>query len=183
MSADNAKSRYWDAEREANLRKWWCEEGLSGGRIAELLGGGISRSAVLGKVHRMRLPTRRQQFQSQKINGKQTSAFGKPFKQAPKLNPRLNGHRSPHSPKVTSEAMAVALAFKSPSPVKFEALEAHHCRWVEEQQTGTSLHCGCQVVPGTSWCKHHHMRVFRQPIVTQTMLVTSDNKPKVPENA
>ncbi len=175
---------YWDAEKEAKLRKWWCEEGLSGGIIAERLGGGISRSAVLGKVHRMKLPTRAQQFQSQKINGKQKTAFGKPFRQAPRLNPSLNGHTSLLAPKRLPPGVAEAMSFKSPSPVKFEALEPHHCRWVEEQHTGTSLHCGCKVVPGTSWCRHHHVRVFRQPIVERkNMLVIAGKSQKETENA
>lgn len=47
----------WPAERVAKLRKLWAE-GLSASQIAKRLACGVSRSAVLGKVHRLQLPKR-----------------------------------------------------------------------------------------------------------------------------
>jgi GcrA cell cycle regulator len=43
----------WTDERIALLRKWWSE-GAPASAIAVQLGGGISRSAVLGKINRLR---------------------------------------------------------------------------------------------------------------------------------
>jgi GcrA cell cycle regulator len=44
----------WTAARIALLRQCWAE-GLSASSIAQQLGPGVSRCAVLGKVHRLRL--------------------------------------------------------------------------------------------------------------------------------
>jgi len=46
----------WTDERVALLTKLWGE-GLSGSQIAKKLGG-LTRSAVIGKVHRLKLPGR-----------------------------------------------------------------------------------------------------------------------------
>jgi GcrA cell cycle regulator len=42
----------WTADRIAYLRKRWSQ-GVSASRIAAELGAGISRTAVLGKLHRL----------------------------------------------------------------------------------------------------------------------------------
>jgi len=45
---------YWTAERAAELRDLW-QDGLSCSAIARALGGGLTRSAVIGKAHRIGL--------------------------------------------------------------------------------------------------------------------------------
>ena len=45
----------WTDERIALVAKRWAE-GASAGTIAKELGPGVSRSAVLGKIHRLHLP-------------------------------------------------------------------------------------------------------------------------------
>ena len=47
----------WTDERIELLRALWAD-GMSCSRIAGELGGGISRNAVIGKVHRLKLPAR-----------------------------------------------------------------------------------------------------------------------------
>jgi GcrA cell cycle regulator len=47
----------WTDERVEQLRKLWSE-GLSASQVAAQLGGGVSRNAVIGKVHRMKLSNR-----------------------------------------------------------------------------------------------------------------------------
>ncbi|WP_035463509.1 GcrA family cell cycle regulator, partial [Bartonella birtlesii] len=46
----------WTDERVELLKKFW-NEGLSASQIAAQLGG-VSRNAVIGKVHRLKLPGR-----------------------------------------------------------------------------------------------------------------------------
>uniref|UniRef100_UPI0028AB0CB5 GcrA family cell cycle regulator n=1 Tax=Shinella sp. TaxID=1870904 RepID=UPI0028AB0CB5 len=46
----------WTDERVERLKKLWAE-GLSASQIAAQLGG-VSRNAVIGKVHRLNLPGR-----------------------------------------------------------------------------------------------------------------------------
>ena len=59
----------WNDERVEMLRKLWSE-GLSASQIAAQLGG-VSRNAVIGKVHRLNLPGRA------KSGGSQTTARAK----------------------------------------------------------------------------------------------------------
>jgi len=47
----------WTDERVELLTKLWAE-GLSASQIAAQLGGGVSRNAVIGKVHRLKLSGR-----------------------------------------------------------------------------------------------------------------------------
>ncbi len=47
----------WTDERIAQLKHYW-EEGRSASQIAELLGEGLSRNAVIGKAHRLGLASR-----------------------------------------------------------------------------------------------------------------------------
>ena len=55
LAKDNVMS--WTDERVELLRKLWLE-GLSASRIAAELAGGVTRNAVIGKVHRLGLSGR-----------------------------------------------------------------------------------------------------------------------------
>jgi len=61
----------WTDERVEQLKKLWAE-GLSASQIAAQLGG-VSRNAVIGKVHRLQLSSR----------GRTTSSGARPKKTAP----------------------------------------------------------------------------------------------------
>jgi GcrA cell cycle regulator len=47
----------WTEERVELLKKLWME-GLSASQIAAVLGDGVTRNAVIGKVHRLKLSGR-----------------------------------------------------------------------------------------------------------------------------
>lgn len=47
----------WTADRVETLRKLW-REGMSARQIARSLGHGVTRNAVIGKVHRLGLTVR-----------------------------------------------------------------------------------------------------------------------------
>ncbi len=62
----------WNEERTATLRKLWLE-GMSASQVARQLGG-VSRSAVIGKVHRLGIavrdiPTRQRTARSHRRQG------------------------------------------------------------------------------------------------------------------
>ena len=58
LSWRNKATGDWTPEKEAKLVHLWAE-GWSCSKVAEALGGSITRSAVAGKVRRMKLPFRR----------------------------------------------------------------------------------------------------------------------------
>jgi len=47
----------WTDDKIDKLQKLWGK-GLTASQIAEKLGGGITRNAVIGKAHRLKLPSR-----------------------------------------------------------------------------------------------------------------------------
>ncbi|MDI6625357.1 MAG: GcrA family cell cycle regulator, partial [Brevundimonas sp.] len=47
----------WTEDRVGALKKLWLE-GQSASQIAKQLGGGVTRNAVIGKVHRLGLSNR-----------------------------------------------------------------------------------------------------------------------------
>jgi len=47
----------WSKERVKELKKLWAA-GLTGTQIAKELGEGLTRGAIMGKVHRLKLPPR-----------------------------------------------------------------------------------------------------------------------------
>ena len=59
----------WDTETTEKLKKLWAE-GHTASQISKMLGGGISRNAVIGKAHRLSLGGRTQSrmISSPKIN-------------------------------------------------------------------------------------------------------------------
>jgi GcrA cell cycle regulator len=54
----------WTEERVELLKKLWME-GLSASQIAGILGEGVTRNAVIGKVHRLKLSGRAKPASSQ----------------------------------------------------------------------------------------------------------------------
>lgn len=64
----------WTEERVAELTRLWSE-GLSASRIAARMGG-VSRNAVIGKVHRLGLPGRARSTKSETVHGSVTQAAG-----------------------------------------------------------------------------------------------------------
>lgn len=55
----HGNNKPWSDERVQKLRKLWLE-GKSGAQIAEIMGGDLSRAAVIGKANRLGLPARDQ---------------------------------------------------------------------------------------------------------------------------
>ena len=47
----------WTEDREQRLKKLW-EKGYTASQIAEMLGEGTTRNAVIGKAHRLKLAAR-----------------------------------------------------------------------------------------------------------------------------
>lgn len=50
----------WDDPRNIDLLKAMWLEGASASEIANAIGQGVTRNGVIGKVHRMKLPKRKQ---------------------------------------------------------------------------------------------------------------------------
>lgn len=87
----------WTEERVELLKKLWLE-GLSASQIAGVLGEGVTRNAVIGKVHRLKL-----------------SGRAKPATSAPRVRtaPRPTAARRVSSPASTSRSSGLGTVMKT----------------------------------------------------------------------
>jgi len=97
----------WTDERVATLKKLWME-GLSASQIAGELGEGVTRNAVIGKVHRLKL-----------------SGRAKPAASAPRARKPRTTSAAPSTPRrPASSGGAVSGSTSSSAPRRRQAVHA-----------------------------------------------------------
>lgn len=162
----------WTEERVELLKKLW-NDGLSASQIAGELGG-VTRNAVIGKVHRLGLSGR----------AKTPAAAGTaPRSPARKPTPRSPSHPMVAQPGLTRGANALAPQFApqmeaqaEPAPTPSEDvvvpfservtimdLREYMCRWpMGDPTTPEFRFCGARSHTGMPYCTHHS-RIAYQP--------------------
>jgi GcrA cell cycle regulator len=152
----------WTDERIETLKKLWAD-GLSASQIAAELGG-VTRNAVIGKVHRLGLSGRAKS---------PTSAAPRPRK------PRSHGHvlRVPRSAVRGNNALAAAyeVEFESepelvdniiPLGQRRSLLELTEetCRWpIGDPGQADFFFCGGHTVSGLPYCAYHSRVAYQPP--------------------
>lgn len=143
----------WSEEAIALLRKLWGD-GLSASQIATKLGGGLTRNAVIGKVHRLKIPPR-----------PGTHVF------SPK-GPRPSVPRKPKPSRPPKEAKVARLSVSFPEakPVLPDAWSAgpasapttlefaDGCLWPVGDD---GLFCNARVEKKSRYCEHHAVKATR----------------------
>ena len=152
---------YWTDERVELLRKLW-DDGLSVSQIADRLGGQVTRNAVVGKVHRLKLTGR----------GRVSPALVQPKK------PAAIPARVAHTP--SEERVSVARF--EPPPVRKEAvrpteavvvpisrrlalteLTERTCKWPNGDPVSEDFsYCGNEAGASGPYCTYHR-RIAYQP--------------------
>jgi len=159
----NEAAMSWTDERVELLRQHWIE-GKSASQIAGLLGHGLTRNAVIGKVHRLGLAGRAK-----------APAAPRP-RQAPPVQ-RVQAPRPQSHARMVHGATALAVA---PTPIEEEETEFESvvlpmslrvtivelretmCRWPLGDPTSPDFrYCGSQCADGP-YCAHHS-RLAYQP--------------------
>lgn len=140
----------WSEERTAALKKLWLE-GLSASQVARQLGG-VSRSAVIGKVHRMgitvrEIPTRQRTISVRAPSRLQARRPSRETTAAPHVAPRLERTEEDLLP--TSGILE---------------LGAHSCRWPIGNPDGDDFgFCGRpKLTARGSYCEQHSAGAFRR---------------------
>ncbi len=150
--------RVWTDERVDALKDLW-RQGYSCSIIADRLGAGLTRNAIIGKVHRMGLSGRVTSDRRMPKPRKRRNRFGDDQRQ-------FNGRRPiPRKPSILDLLPSTPLPPPSETDiarVAFADLEPHHCRWVIGEPTDGQF-CGCKSVPGLPYCEHHARRAYRAP--------------------
>lgn len=155
----------WTDERVDVLKKLWMD-GLSASQIALELGG-VTRNAVIGKVHRLGLSGR----------GKTTSTASRSRPQrAPNASSRPRGQSGGTVGNAALKMSPDSAAEPAPRPQRFEELvipiseranimdlTEHTCRWPIGDPTENEFHfCGRKSDEGVPYCGHHR-RIAYQP--------------------
>lgn len=139
----------WSEERTATLKKLWLE-GLSASQVARQLGG-VSRSAVIGKVHRLGITVRETPVRPRTtVRSPSRIAVRRPTREttaAPHVAPRFERTEEDLLP--TSGILE---------------LGAHSCRWPIGNPEGDDFgFCGRpKLTARGSYCEQHNAGAFRR---------------------
>lgn len=168
----------WNDERVETLKKLWSE-GLSASQIASRIGG-VTRNAVIGKVHRLGL------------SGRAPTSRTSP----PRPRPRIAAPRRPAKPRfaaVNNVAMRPSYHLEAePYVSTYEELDIpvterkslldlveSSCRWpVGDPQTPEFHFCNRSKVAGLPYCEFHARRAF-QPVQPRRRDRVSEPAPMV----
>ncbi len=140
----------WTEERVAILKKLWLE-GLSASQIAKQLGG-VTRNAVIGKVHRLGL------------SGRATpSQPPRPVYKAPRpARPVAGTTLAPRRILPASPEPHPVYYVEEPGSATVLTLGAHMCKWpIGDPASDGFTFCGRRIGEG-SYCQEH-ARVAYQP--------------------
>lgn len=148
----------WTDDRVALLRRLW-EDGQSASKIAAQLGG-VTRNAVIGKVHRLGLAGRTR-------GGEEAAAAASPSKtieietaiavvetQAPEPVAILSHRLTPELPAAAPTPAPTALPISQ--RVTIMDLRESMCRWpLGDPTTPEFRFCGARSITGLPYCTHH----------------------------
>ena len=152
----------WTDDRVELLKKLWAE-GLSASQIAGCVGG-VSRNAVIGKVHRLGLSGRattsrmkshrpRQRMASKRMAKSRYATIGNPA-----LRALYNAETDAYMPQ--TEELVIPLAERK----SIQTLTECTCRWPIGDPQHQEFHfCGKNKVPGLPYCEVHARRAFQPP--------------------
>jgi len=149
----------WTDERVADLKKLWLD-GLSASQIAKQLGG-VTRNAVIGKVHRLGLSGRA--APSQPSRPAFRAARPRPT-QAPSAPRRIEPAPRPVAAATPSAPAPRPAVLDLPGTATVLTLGAHMCKWpIGDPSSREFSFCGRRASEGV-YCVEH-ARVAYQPQV------------------
>jgi len=156
----------WTDERVETLKRLWLD-GLSASQIAKQLGG-VTRNAVIGKVHRLGLSGRATPSKPARPVFKAPRP-ARPAAAAPSTPRRIAepvvAHAQPPAPRYVEEA---------PGSATVLTLGAHMCKWpIGDPALETFTFCGRRTGGEGPYCGEH-ARVAYQPAQTKKRSGTTD---------
>ncbi len=168
----------WTEERVETLKKMWAE-GQSASQIAKELGG-VTRNAVIGKVHRLGLSNRASGGTAKVVKEKPAAKADAVPKAAPKAKAEAPERPAPAAPtpisarkqiipagqplppqpsanEISPEALAsVREVEKKAMKLSLMELTERTCKWpIGDPATDEFWFCGLPVQQGKPYCKAH----------------------------
>jgi GcrA cell cycle regulator len=153
----------WNDERVELLKKLWAE-GLSASQIAGRLGG-VTRNAVIGKVHRLGLSGRATTSRMKSHRPRARAATARRIAKsrfAATGNPALRALYHPEAEPFTPSVEELVIPVKERKSI--QTLGECSCRWpIGDPQMADFHFCGKNKVPGLPYCEFHARRAFQPP--------------------
>ncbi len=160
----------WTDDRVDLLKRLWGE-GKTAKEIAHILGGGLTRNAVIGKAHRMKLSGRVSPIQQNKTV-QQENAENSARAQGKLVDARSSGAKPQKSKPVRSAANAQSTGGAHPpikrkpvpaavnkaqgTPTQLVDIKDRMCRWPIGDPKHDDFHfCGGDATPGIPYCDVH----------------------------
>lgn len=189
----------WTDERVEKLKELWTE-GMSASQIAKVLGG-VTRNAVIGKVHRLGLSNRTEGGESKPADTPKPKAAAtpkpaepveaskpEPVAEAPVPAPVVHRTapvirdatqpRAPGAPTPEEEAARATLAEieKFAKRISLLELTERTCKWpIGDPTEDNFAFCGLECVPGKPYCEYHVAVAF-QPMSSRRDRARSANR-------
>ncbi len=177
------ESMGWTEERVELLKKLWLE-GLSASQIAGVLGEGVTRNAVIGKVHRLKLTGRAKPASSTprartapRAPGIRRVAGGMP-RPGSAISGMLKSRSVPVAPMHGATALKIDAEFEAETYVAPQVqelfipedqrlsllqLNEHTCKWpIGDPLTPDFYFCGQNAEEGKPYCEFHARRAYHQ---------------------
>ena len=130
----------WSDDRVDIVKKLWGE-GKTAAEIAKQLGDGVTRNAVIGKAHRLKLSSRVSPIQQNTKKKKVASDI-----------PRIVVKRAPQLRQPEFKGKEVSMA----------ELTEKMCRWPSgDPQSEEFSFCGCTVVENIPYCSTHAQLAYQ----------------------
>jgi GcrA cell cycle regulator len=137
----------WNDEKITKLKELWGK-GSTASQIAEIIGG-ISRNAVIGKAHRLKL--------SAKIKTRNTSSS-----QSFDSNSEENNSRQRQGKKSKFKSLMIEKDFEPENPKKLEELDESSCKWpVGHPEEESFYFFGRSSLKDFSYCKLHLLYAYQ----------------------
>ncbi|MBB5517767.1 GcrA family cell cycle regulator [Amphiplicatus metriothermophilus] len=141
----------WNDERVELLKKLWAE-GLSASQIASRMGG-VTRNAVIGKVHRLGLSGRATPAKPQR---------GCRHHEGDVEDARLLGEEPPMKPIIPEPEFAAPVVLEGGDLATVATLKGNMCKWPIGDPTSDDFHfCGQPTPAGKSYCPYHAHLAFQ----------------------
>ncbi len=157
----------WTDDRVDLLKKLWAK-GLSASQIAGRLGG-VTRNAVIGKVHRLGLsrrstPPRAPAPRRRKTRAPSPPGRAGPFRTSGSAALKSDVETMPEPGLEPAPAPIVELVIPPGERLNILALNEQTCRWpIGDPGTSDFHYCGRQSDQGVPYCEHHS-RIAYQPL-------------------
>ena len=143
----------WDEERVEQLKKLWAE-GLSASQIASKMGG-VTRNAVIGKVHRLGLSGRATPAKPQRGR-----SFNEPKDET--TSPSLVDASSSQKNLIADPEFSTPVVLAGGDLTTVATLKNNMCKWPVGDPASDEFHfCGQPAAPGKSYCAYHARMAFQ----------------------